>query len=285
MKISDWGVFEVKRDNVGFLSKFGKLLEEDYLARVLPFGALSDRSVKQIRLEDKVFFSVLLGNSGSGKGIVIVGDASAHDGILLDYIPGLEQIIRSETRATRPLLLNPAYSEMKGITIKDFDVAIYSLLTKQKVVIFGTESENHLLVRSILEACPQEFRNSIEFVTQTTSLAEKVNILGMPYAKDVTDKLETFRDNYTAVLANERAYGINTSKKCRQLSQLLVRGEFGRAQDEVRKILSIAKESQEISTVFEFAEKKRIPFSDAQLILTIRAACFKLPTLEEGQEA
>ena len=274
MVIDNWGIFEVTRDQVVFRNITGHVLEPTNLTEILPFGTFEGESVKQIILKNYIYFTYFRIHADQGNGIVIVIDTSKNSSNLMNYIQDLKNVLENKDTVKGPLILNESYSQAANIKIKDFDTAIFSFLTKKRMVIVGDENDVFKIIYSLFSVVPITLRNTLEFVTHSASLTENVNIIGMPHADDILRELFNAKGSYTIVFSNDRSYGSFTSKSCKKISQMLENGNIEDVKKELNMLFQLAQTNSDMPSALDFAKQNNLHLSDAQLILIMRAIHF-----------
>ncbi|MFX0094358.1 MAG: hypothetical protein ACFFBD_21655 [Candidatus Hodarchaeota archaeon] len=275
MKIDKWSLFEISREKINFTRGYGLDHNFELLTQILPVGSAPGQSVKCAMVDNIVFFSYLKMNGQKGVGITLGFGPEEIPNTYLGFLPKMKSFLETNPPDSAPLDINPEKISLPpSIKIRDFDSAIFSLVTGFPTVILGNEAEILELMQVIDFSIPQELRARFRFVTQSTSLSENVNIIGMPFSEEVLSELNVSKGKYTIVVLGDRTYGQLSSKLCKKIANHLVKGEYNQISDLLLDFYQLATESDELLPSLTFADKYRLHLSDAQLALILRAKHF-----------
>ena len=151
---------------------------------------------------------------------------------------------------------------------------MFSFLTKKRVIIVGDEQVITKILSSLLAIVPLAFRNTLEFVTQSASLPENVNIIGMPNTDDILRELTHAKGSYTIIFPQDRTYGPFTSKACKKIAHMIENGDSENVKNELNTLIQLAQDTSDLPLALDFAKQHNLHLSDAQLVLLIRASYF-----------
>lgn len=278
MEITSWGLFEISRTNVKFNRVYGIDEDATLLTKVLPFGSPLGQSIKYVQVDNRAYLTYLKMNGQSGKGITLSFDLDNIPDNFLEFTPKMATLL-DDPPSSDILELELQKIQIEPIRIRDFDIAVFSLLSRFRTIILGDEDEIMKIISAICVSTPNEMKKRLLFVSQSTSLSENVKIIGMPFSDEVLSELDEYKGNYTIIILGDRVYGQFTSKLCKKVADHARKGEYDTIKELLNDFYELARDSNELPPALEFANKSNLHLSDAQLALIIRAGLFgkKLP--------
>ncbi len=276
MLIDKWGYFEVTRKKIHFLKQKGISDGSGLLKHILPFGNPEGKSVKYIVYNSKIFFTLLLMDraEGEGHGLTLAFEPDTIDFNPISLIQGMEDILSKGEPEQAELEIEQKEREPKKIAIKNFDSAIFSLLARQRTVLLGDHDQIIEMLNAICCSIPQSMFKRLEFVSQSTSLSENVNIIGMPLSDTVLSELEVTKGQYTLVFIGDKVYGQFSSKFTQKIEHLIKEGKFETVRIMLKDFYTIVRDDDSLPSALEFVDKTGLHLSDAQLALIMRANYF-----------
>ncbi|MFX0094092.1 MAG: hypothetical protein ACFFBD_20305 [Candidatus Hodarchaeota archaeon] len=273
MKFDKWAFIDISRDSVNFSQVYGVEINSDSLAKILPFSSSQNESLKYILIDDMVYFTYQRMNGQTGKGIVLVFEPANVPDNLLGLVPEIAK--RIDTPLSESSLVLTAHDiRPEPIQLKAFDIAIYSLLARVPTIIVGDQEEVLKIFNAIFISIPQEFKKGLSFVSQSTSLSENVNLIGMPFSDEVLREISASRGKYTTLVLGDRVYGQYSSQFSKKLASLASMGQYNRIKNLLEEFWQIITESDNFPSTLDFATKNGLHLSDAQLALIMRANYF-----------
>lgn len=277
MLIETWGYFEVTRKKIHFLKQNGISDGSELLKHILPFGNPEGKSVKYIVYNNKIFFTLLLMNrsEGEGHGLTLMFEPDFIHFNPMSLIQGMEKILSQDELKEDKLDIEQKEYPTKKISIKNFDSAIFSLLARQTTVLLGTHDEIIEILNTICCSIPQSMFKRLKFVSQSKSLSENVNIIGMPLSEDVLSELEVTKGEYTLVFIGDQVYGQFSSKFTQKIEELIKAGKFDTVKIMLEDFYTIVRKEDSLPRAIDFVEETGLHLSDAQLALIMRANYFE----------
>ncbi|MFX0093103.1 MAG: hypothetical protein ACFFBD_15200 [Candidatus Hodarchaeota archaeon] len=274
MKIGKWGLFEISRESVKFSHIYGIADDPELLTKVLPFGQPLGVSVKYVAVNEVIYFSYLKMNEEEGRGIVFAFDQEEKiPDNYLGFLPKMMTFLDSPPPKAS-LEIEPQEIQAEPIQIRDFEIAIFSILGGLRTIILGEEGDIMKIISAICLTTPYQMKTRLRFVSQSTSLSENVNIIGMPFSEEVLSELDGSKGKYTILILGDRVYGQYSSKICKTTANLAKKGDFGSIKTLLEEFVQIAVESGDLPPALDFANQTGLHLSDAQLALIIRAGVF-----------
>ncbi|MFX0095037.1 MAG: hypothetical protein ACFFBD_25095 [Candidatus Hodarchaeota archaeon] len=275
MQVIKWGLFEISRENIRFTRVYGLNQNSKLLTEVLPFGSVPGQSIKCTIADDMICFSYLRMNGQKGIGITLAFDLEAIPDNVLGFLPEMMSVLESSPPELAPLDINPRkIAPPASIQIKNFDSAIFSFITGFPTVILGNEDEILELIFAMSASLPKKMRARFWFVTQSTSLSENVNIIGMPFSTDILSELSEARGKYTVVVLGDHVYGQFSSQLCKKMAFHAEKGQYEQIKDLLTDFYELVRDSEELPSALKFAHQHGLHLSDAQLALIMRARYF-----------
>ncbi|MFX0094812.1 MAG: hypothetical protein ACFFBD_23960 [Candidatus Hodarchaeota archaeon] len=274
MKIDKWALFDVSRKSVRFTLTNGVKGNSNLLTQILPFGSSPGEALKYVLIDDVAYFSYLKMNGETGKGIVLVFDSMETPENLLGLVPELTSTLITPPSETI-LTLEGGKVQPEPITLRGFDYAIFSLLTQSPIIAIGTQAEILRLLTAISFSTPQDLKTGLSFVSQSTSLSENVNLIGMPLSKEVLEQVDATKGKYTIVLFGDRVYGRYSSQLTKKIGKLAKTGHYRQIKQLLADFWQIVIQTDEITSALDFAANNSLHLSDAQLALIMRAKYFE----------
>ncbi|MFX0091897.1 MAG: hypothetical protein ACFFBD_09060 [Candidatus Hodarchaeota archaeon] len=273
MNFDKWALFDVSRKSIHFTHTNGVQDNSNLLTQILPFGSSPGEALKYVLIDDMAYFSYLKMNGETGKGIVLAFEPNEIPDNLLGLVPELTPILTTPPSEV-VLTLRSAEVQPEPIKLRGFDTAIFSLLTHRPVVVIGTQVEILRLLTAISFSIPQDLKTGLSFVSQSTSLSENVNLIGMPLLKEVLEQIDATKGKYTIVLFGDRVYGPYRSQITKKIADHAGKGQYDQIKQLLTDFWQIVIKTDELSPALDFAANNSLHLSDAQLALIMRAKHF-----------
>ena len=156
--------------------------------------------------------------------------------------------------------------------IENFDSLIFSLLTRQKIIVVGVDKMSDKFYEFIHQITPEEVNNFLTYQSSAKSLNDNSIILGVEMDEDSMKLLDKSQGKYTVVfLPNNEIYGQFTSPFCKKIASLLKEEKLDDLKEELSFFYKKAIESNEITTPADYMAAHDMNKADSSLLLWIRA--------------
>ena len=159
----------------------------------------------------------------------------------------------------------------KLLKIQNIDSLIFSLLTRQKIIVAGEEKEITELISLFENIFPSKMLN-ITINEKLNELNENFQISRLSITDKTMKLLDRNKDDYTIVfLPSYEIYGKYTSRFCRKVSSLFKKDELTSVTEELTQFITKVNETDELMPPAEYASKFNIPKNDASLLMWMRS--------------
>lgn len=157
-------------------------------------------------------------------------------------------------------------------SIENFDSLIFSLLTRQKIIIVGLGKIPDEFYKFIQQISPEELKNFLTYQPNATSLNGNNVILGVEMSEETMKLLDKAQGKYTVVfLPNNEIYGQFTSPFCKKIANLFKEEKINGLKEELSLFYQKAVESDEMSTPADYMAANDMNKADSSLLLWIRS--------------
>lgn len=272
MIIQEYGIVSVSReDAIHFTQKqgFDHLDESKILSYSFPLGYPSNEVYLLTKLEDKHFLSVLNEKIGS---IINVDSLDVNPITVLSYLKN------SPPNTSKQVTVNPTDKvNLDIIKFENLRTLLFSFFAQKRIVMIGTQDQVVTTLKVLYDLTPKSFYMKNTFCTQSTSLNEHVNILGIPRTSDVLKRLDTISHTVDCIvdIDSRSCSGVEECDLLRDLEEHIFNDNQTEFFDSVNKIFEFAnkvKGMNDTSEVRRFVTTElghKISKSDADLLLFI----------------
>ena len=282
--ISKFGFIKISRDEVVFVNC--QNMEENpniILANCLPFGDPQKEAVKFVEINGQHYlcFSKFNLKKDIGFGLIIQMDKKFYAKIKIHQLyPSLKSLIETEKKfeknsKTTSLIIpkKELVVEKLDLKINNLDGVLFSIFARTPIVLVGTHMEvlkYYGLFNTIL---PKWVTTGFTFVSQTGSLSENVDVIGISPNEAIIKGLQRMGSpNKTIVfLKQNKSFSPNTSNICRKLAKTLNDNNLSDFYLQMDELLSIVKQF-DYETVQQASDSLKIGIDDAKLFFAVKQA-------------
>ncbi|NHJ05581.1 MAG: GTP-binding protein [Candidatus Heimdallarchaeota archaeon] len=283
--INNFGFFEISREKIQFIVNqgFGSL-EEKILAEAIPFGEPCSRSIKLSKIEDDFFLCISRFDleKDLGQGIIFRYVFPNLNFAVKEFVVNrLFEIISSQELLNEIVKENILHFKTKKINsvfrnfeLPNFDGIIFSILTQIPIIVFGENEEIMDFLSMLIRILPNWALNKYTFVTQTTSFAENVTMIGLRPTIENLEMIERRNDTHLPVihLTKNKVFAPFTSKICIDFAKEMEKRSDKSSKKILDDLYELISGNSDINSVSEVISRLNLKYNDAQLFIGIKKA-------------
>jgi hypothetical protein len=280
--ISKFGFIRITRDDVDFVSC--QNLEENkdiILANCMPFGHPQKESFKFVEINKQLYLCFLKFDlkKDKGYGLIIQTNSNFNDKVKIHQIyPGLRSLIATEKEYTKNSKLKnliipkkELITEKLDLKINNLDGILFSIFTRTPIVLVGNHEEVLKYYGMFNSFLPKWITAGFTFVSQTGSLSENVDVIGISPKEEIIKGLQRIGSPKRTIIFIEqnRTFSPNTSNYCRKLAKTLNDNDFSRFYLKMDELYSLVKQFK-FETVLQASERLKFGLDDAKLFYAMK---------------
>jgi len=282
--ISKFGFIRITRDEVVFVSSQNLEDNKDIiLANCMPFGHPQKESFKFVEINRQLYlcFSKFDLKKDKGYGLIIQTNSKFYGKVKIHQIyPGLRSLINTEKEFEKNSKLKSLIipkmelvTEKLDLIINNLDGILFSLFTRTPIVLVGTHNEVLKYYGIFNTILPKWITVGFTFVSQTGSLNENVDVVGISPKDEIIKGLQRIGSPKKTIIFidQNRTFSPNTSSYCRKLAKTLNDNDFSSFYLKMDKLFSMVKQ-YDYETIQQASDTLKIGIDDAKLLHAMKQA-------------